>query len=67
MRSIYVKKHLFHLEVDEEEIFGFEVPYLSAICVVICCAYCTRPDIAFVVKLPIKYILHQLGDILCYL
>jgi hypothetical protein len=43
-----------HLE-DDEETLGPEVPYFSAISVLIFLANCMRPDIAFSVNLLARY------------
>ena len=50
-----VNKDPFHPREDNEEIFGPEVPYLSAIGSLMYLANCTRPDISFSVNLLVRY------------
>ena len=53
--SLNMKKDPFRPWEDDEEILGPEVPYLSAICVLMYLANCRRPDIAFSVNLLVRY------------
>ncbi|KAM0982081.1 hypothetical protein ACFX2A_015350 [Malus domestica] len=55
VRSLDIKKDIFRPKEDDELVLGPEVPYLSAICALLYLAQCTRPDIAFLVKLLAKY------------
>ena len=55
VRSLDVKKDLFRPRAQNEEILGPEVPYLSAIGVLMYLANNTRLDIAFVVNLLSRY------------
>jgi hypothetical protein len=47
VRSLDVKKDPFHPREDGEEMLNPEIPYLSAINVMMYLANCTCPDIAF--------------------
>ncbi|XP_074374088.1 secreted RxLR effector protein 161-like [Apium graveolens] len=51
VRSLDKKKDVFRPKEENEEILGPEVPYLSAIGVLMYLANNTRPDIAFYVNL----------------
>ena len=53
-KSLNVKKNPFHLREGNEEIFGHEVTYLSAIESLIHLANCTRLDIAFATNLLVR-------------
>ncbi|KAL0551378.1 hypothetical protein IC582_010464 [Cucumis melo] len=55
VRSLDVKKDIFRPREDNEELLGLEVPYLSAIGVLMYLANNTRPDIAFLVNLLARY------------
>jgi hypothetical protein len=55
VRSLDVKNDPFRPQEDDEEILGFEVPYLSAIGALMYLGNCTRPDIAFSVNLLARY------------
>ncbi|RVW78802.1 hypothetical protein CK203_050971 [Vitis vinifera] len=55
VRSLEVNKDSFRPKEENEELFGLEVPYLSAIGALIYLANCTRPDIAFSVNLLARY------------
>ena len=54
-QSLDVKKDPFQPQEDDEETLGLEVPYLSAIGVLMYFANQTRPDIAFAVNLLARY------------
>ena len=54
VRSLDVKKDLFHLREDEETL-GPGVPYLSAIGALIYLTNCTQPNIAFLVNLLVRH------------
>ena len=49
------RKIPFQLLEEDEEIFGLEVPYLSAIEAFMYLANCTRSDIAFALNLLARY------------
>ncbi|KAL6314459.1 hypothetical protein AAG906_025944 [Vitis piasezkii] len=51
VRSLEVNKDPFRPKEENEELFGPEVPYLSAIGALMYLANCTRPDIAFSINL----------------
>ena len=55
VRSLEADKDPFWPKEEEEEVFGPEVPYLSAIGALMYLANCTRPDIAFAVNLLARY------------
>ena len=55
VRSLDVKKDLFHPKEDDEETLDPEVSYLSAIGALIYLTNCTRPDIAFSINLLARY------------
>ena len=55
VRSLEVNKDPFRPKEENEELFGPEVPYLSAIGALMYLANCTRPDIAFSVNLLARY------------
>ena len=55
VRSLEVTKDLFRPEEENEELLGPEVPYLSAIGVLIYLANYTRPDIVFSINLLARY------------
>ena len=55
VRSLDVKKNPFCPCEKGEELLGPEVPYLSAIGVLMYLATCTRPDIAFPINLLARY------------
>ena len=55
VRSLDVKKDLFHPKEDDEETLDPEVPYLSAIGALMYLTNCTRPDIAFSINLLARY------------
>ena len=55
IRTLDAKQDPFRPKEDEEEILEPEVPYLSAIGVLLYLAQCTRPDISFVVNLLVRY------------
>ncbi|XP_068307483.1 secreted RxLR effector protein 161-like [Pyrus communis] len=74
VRPLNAKRDPFRPKKDEEEILEPEVPYLSAIGVLLYLAQCARPDISFVVNFLARYInvptcKHWNGvkDIFCYL
>jgi hypothetical protein len=50
-----VKNDHFRPQEDDEEIFGPDVSYLSAIGALMYLANCTRPDIAFSINLLARY------------
>ena len=54
-RSLDVKKDPFRPREDDEEILSPQRPYHSAIGALMYLANCTRPDIAFSIKLLAKY------------
>ena len=49
----------FVLAKNDEELLGFEVPYLSAIGALMYLANCTSSDIAFFVNLLARYMFHS--------
>ena len=51
VRSLDAKKDPFRPKEENEAQLGLEVPYLSAICVLLYLEQCTRPDIAYSVNL----------------
>ncbi|WCJ38518.1 Retrovirus-related Pol polyprotein from transposon RE1 [Euphorbia peplus] len=55
VRSLDVDKDPFRPRTDDEELFGPEVPYLSAIGALMYLANNTRPDIAFAVNLLARF------------
>ena len=55
VQSLDVKNDSFHPCKKDEELFGPEVPYLSAIGAFIYLVNCTRPNIAFSVNLLARY------------
>ena len=55
VRSLDVKKDSFRPCEKDEELLGPEVPYLSAIGVLMYLANCTHSDIAFSINLLAKY------------
>ncbi|KAL6311864.1 hypothetical protein AAG906_021618 [Vitis piasezkii] len=61
VRSLEVNKDPFRPKEENEELFGLEVPYLSAIDALMYLANCTRLDIAFsdifqiLIKLDLKW------------
>ena len=55
VRSLDVNKDPFRPRMDDEELFGPEVPYLSAIGALMYLASHTRPDISFYVNLLARY------------
>ncbi|XP_069147125.1 secreted RxLR effector protein 161-like [Solanum lycopersicum] len=55
VRSLDVNKDPFPPQKNDEEIRGYEVPYLSAIGALMYLANITRPDIDFVVNLLARY------------
>ena len=55
VRSLEVTKDPFRPKGENEELLSPEVPYLSAIGVLIYLANYTRPDIAFSVNLLARY------------
>ena len=55
VRSLEVTKDSFRPKEENEELFGPEVPYLSAIGALMYLANYTRPDIAFLVNLLARY------------
>ena len=55
VRSLDVKMEPFRPYEKGEELLGPEVPYLSVIGALMYMANCTRPDIAFVVNLLVRY------------
>ena len=55
VRSLEVTKDSFRPKEENEELFGPEVPYLSAICALMYLANYTRLDIAFLVNLLTRY------------
>jgi len=74
VRSLYVDKDNFRPQERDEELFGREVPYLSAIIALMYLVNYTRPDITFVVNLltrysssPIRRQWSRIKHILCYL
>ena len=55
VRSLEVIKDLFRSKEENEELFGPEVPYLSAIDALMYLANYTRLDIAFSINLLARY------------
>ena len=55
VRSLDVNKDPFRPRMDDEELLGPEVPYLSAIGALMYLASHTRPDISFSVNLLARY------------
>ena len=55
VHSLDVRKDIFRPRDDNEELLGFEVPYLSAISALMYLANNTRPDVAFSVNLVARY------------
>jgi hypothetical protein len=55
VRSLEIDKDQFRPKGENEEVMGPDVPYLSAIGVLMYIANCTRPDIAFAVNLLARY------------
>ena len=55
VRSLEADKDPFRPKGDDEEVLGPEIPYLSAIRVLMYLANCTRPYNAFAVKLLARY------------
>ena len=55
VHSLDIKKDPFRPCEKGEELLGPEVPYLSAIGVLMYLATCTHPDIAFPVNLLVRY------------
>ncbi|KAL6322664.1 hypothetical protein AAG906_015350 [Vitis piasezkii] len=55
VRSLDVKNDPFRPCEKDEELFGPEVPYLSAIGALMYLANCTRPNIAFLINLLARY------------
>ncbi len=55
VRSLDKKKNHFQLWGNDEELFGSEAPYLSAIGGLMYLASYTRPDIAFSINLLARY------------
>ena len=55
VRSLDVNKDPFRPRMDDEELLGLEVPYLSAIGALMYLASHTRPDISFSVNLLARY------------
>ena len=55
VRSLDVNKDPFRPRMDDEELLGPEVPYLSAIGALMYLASHTRPDISFSVNLLASY------------
>ena len=55
VRSLDAKKDHFHRKEENEALLGPEVPYLSAIDVLLYLAHCTRPDIVFSVNLLVRF------------
>ena len=74
VRSLNVEKDPFCPREDNKEIFGPEVPYLSAIRALMYLANCTRPDIAFATNLlarfsssPTRRYWNGIKHVFCYL
>ena len=74
VHSLEVNKDSFHPKEENEELFGPNVPYLSAIGALMYLANCTRPNIAFSVNLlarqnsdPTKRYWNEIKHILRYL
>ena len=55
VRSLEVTKDPFRLKEENEELLGLEIPYLSAIGLLMYVENYTRPDIAFSVNLLARY------------
>ena len=55
VRSLDAKRDLFRPKDDDEEILEPEVPYLSAIGVLLYLVQCIRPDISFAINLLARY------------
>ena len=55
VRSLDVNKDPFRPRMDDEELLGLEVPYLSAIGALMYLASHTQPDISFSVNLLARY------------
>ena len=63
VRSLDVNKDHFQPRMDDEELLGPEVPYLSAIGALMYLASHTRPDIPFSVNLLARLVLVQQEEI----
>ena len=55
VRSLDINKDLFRPHENNKELIGPEIPYLSAIGVLIYLPNNTRPDIAFFVSLLVRF------------
>ncbi|KAL6570054.1 hypothetical protein OROMI_014568 [Orobanche minor] len=55
VRSLDTKNDLFRPKEENETLLGTEVPYLSAIGVLLCLAQCIRPNISFAVTLLARF------------
>ena len=55
VKSLNAENNSFCRREDNEEVFGLEVSYLSAIGVLIYLANCTRSDIAFATNLLVRF------------
>ena len=55
VRSLDAKKDPFRPKNKNQALLGPEVPYLSAICVLLYLEQCTRPDIAFSINLLARF------------
>ena len=55
VHSLEVKNDLFYPKEDNKELLGPEIPYYSVIGALMNLANYTRPDIAFLVNLLVRY------------
>ena len=55
VHSLEVNKDPFCPKKENEELFGLEIPYLSAIGALMYLANCTKPNISFSVNLLARY------------
>ena len=55
VRSLEVKNDLFHFKEDNKELLGLKVSYYSVVSALMYLANYTRPNIAFLVNLLVRY------------